>query len=129
MKKILFFILTQIICGAIEVGTLFIARFSIYIWILLVAIPILAFYLAYKNQTSRGTFIISIVIIGVIVTAIWIYSALSILTAFHLYGSAMEDSIARGIVLYIFVPILSLWSTASWAFLELWPFNREKFVR
>jgi hypothetical protein len=129
MKRIVLFILTQIICIAIEIGTLFIARFSLYIWILLVIAASVIIYLAYKNQISKNLFAIKIVVTEIVALALWVYGAWLFLDAYGMYGSSMEDGIARGITLFIFAPIQSLWSTGCWAFLKLWPFNDINFVR
>ncbi len=137
MKKVFLLVLTQVFCVIAEVGTVFlaplgavfIARLSILIWILLTVSAIVIIYFAYNRRLVRNGFFHRIAVVGVLSLIIWTIVARLVLDAFGMYGSSMEDSIARGIVLYIFVPILSLWSTGWWAFFKLWPFNKEKLVR
>jgi hypothetical protein len=130
MKRILLFVIMQLVCIVTEIGAVaVIPSFTLQIWILLIIASIIVIYFAYKHQKMHSRFAIKIVVTEIIALAVWIGGALLLIDLCDITAISPEDSIFRGVVLFIFAPILSLWSTGWWAFLKLWPFNDIDIVR
>ena len=122
MKRILLFVIMQIVCIVTEIAAGMIPVFALQIWILLIVASIVISCLAYRNGRPHSRFIIKILTTEVVSLTVWLLFALLLINAYALALSP-ESIIFENVVFFVFAPILSLWSTGWWAFLKLWPFS------